>query len=394
MTDKSPRVDIEYLTEFAVAYDSNAGQLPDERAAAMRRTRNSFRKHALPTEQMSKVRYRPTAILASPPVDLREIAEFFESAPDGRERFRWTLRDSLDEALDGQRTGRWCYQHLRKTEKTYLGTAVEVNLTQEFNIGDGDDLDWRIANTDVDCKFSRDLGGWEIPTEMYICADHGTQSADQDRPALLTWMNDDTNEWAAGLLRITDNRLRWKRDSGGPPERAYNKDYKRKISDNARGEVYWLWGGVHRDLPPNLLRHLAESTRDKILRVGSSGQTRVDDLFRHVQDRLINRSVVLTVGQQDDAPKRARDARIDLRPDGIVVLGHGRHHRDIALSLGVDIPQKGQWISTRVVPADESTGRFFLDGRWWRKATASEPFSAAPQFPGQLNQWGELMVKS
>lgn len=281
MTDEACLFEVDVVGHDAVAPS-------DARAAAMRRTRNSFRKHPLPSEKMSRVRYRPTSPLAKPPEDLRHIAVFFEDAPDGRERFRWTLRDSLDEALDGQRTGRWCYQHLMKTEKTYLGTAVEVNLTQEFNIGDGDDLDWRIADTDVDCKFSRDLGGWEIPTEMYVCADHGDQSADRDHPALLTWMNDDTNEWAAGLLRITDDRLRWKRDDGGPRKRAYNKDYKRKVSDSAREEIYWLWGGVHRDLPPNLLRHLPESTRDEILKVGSrSGQTRVDDLFRYVQDRLI-----------------------------------------------------------------------------------------------------------
>lgn len=368
----------------------------DERAAAMRRTRNSFRKHPLPVEKMSSVRYRPTNVLSTPPADLRHIADFFEDAPDGRERFRWTLRDSLDEALDGQRTGRWCYQHLRKTEKTYLGTAVEINLTREFEIDDGKDLDWRIAGTEVDCKFSRDLGGWEIPTEMYVCVAHGDQSASQDHPALLTWMNDDTNEWAAGLLRISDQRLRWKRDDGGPAKRAYNKDFKRKISDSAREEVYWLWGGVHRDLPPNLLRHLPETTRDKILKEGSrSGQSRVNELFRYVQDRLINRSVVLTVGQQDDAPKRARDARIHLRPAGIVVLGHERPHREIAASLGVDIPQKGQWISTRVAPADETIGRFFLDGKWWRKVDASQPLIAdAPVFPAKPNLWGELIVKS
>lgn len=269
-------------------------------------------------------------------------------------------------------------------------------MTREFDIADGCDLDWRINATEVDCKFSRDLGGWEIPTEMYVCADHGDQSADQDHPALLTWMNDDTNEWAAGLLRITDERLRWKRDDGGPAKRAYNKDFKRKISDSARDDIYWLWGGVQSDLPPNLLRHLPEATRDNILKVGSSGQGRVNDLFRHVQNRLVNRSVVLTVGQQDDAPKRARDARLRLRPAGIIVLGHEQPHQSIARALSLDVPHKGQWISTRVVTSDDSNenvGRFFLDGRWWRKATETDPVVEAPIFPTKPNQWGDLKVE-
>ncbi|QNG18186.1 restriction endonuclease [Rhodococcus triatomae] len=338
---------------------------------------------------MSTVRYRPKQAPPSPPNDLEHVASFFESAPDGRERFRWTLRDSLDEALDGQRTGRWCYQHLRKTEKTYLGTAVEINLTREFDISDGHDLDWRILDTEVDCKFSRDLGGWEIPTEMYVCAHHGEQSADYDQIALLTWLNDDTKEWAAGLLRISDSRLRWRRDKSGADVRAYNKDFKRRISESSLADIYWLWGGIQTDLPTNLLRHLPKSTRDEILKPGSSGQGRVDALFRHVQNRLINRNVVLTVGQQDDAPKRARDARIHLRPHGIIVLGHDRPHQRIADSLGLEIPSKGSWISTRVapVPPDDVRSSFFLDEQWWARATGDDE-SEAPTFP--TKKWDGL----
>ncbi len=56
----------------------------------------------------------------SPPAELTPFVDWFEKEPEARERFRWALRDSLDELLDGQRTGRWAYQHLSKTEKTYL----------------------------------------------------------------------------------------------------------------------------------------------------------------------------------------------------------------------------------------------------------------------------------
>jgi hypothetical protein len=328
---------------------------------------------------MSTIRYRPSPNTEPAPEDVQHIAAFFEGASDGRERFRWTLRDSLDELLDGQRTGRWCYQHLMKTEKTYLGTAIEINLTREFEVVEGDDLDWRIDDTEVDCKFSRDMGGWEIPMEMYICADHEGRSAAENHPALLVWFHDDTSEWAAGLLRITDDRLRWKNDKSG---RAYNRDNKRKIAGDAFQEIYWLWGGVQHDLPPNLFLQLSGSTRDKILRPKSSGQGRVNDLFRHVQGRLIERQVVLTAGQQDDAPKRARDARIRLRASGIIVLGHEIPHQQIAVGLGLPMPRKGSWVSTRVAPAtDREQGGFFLEDQWWTRASATDPLVTAPKFP-------------
>ncbi|OZE17668.1 restriction endonuclease [Rhodococcus sp. 05-2255-1e] len=340
---------------------------------------------------MSRVRFRPSVTKSAVEDALEPLIAFFEDAADGRERFRWTLRDSLDEILDGQRTGRWCYQHLRKTEKTYLGTAIEINLTREFEIADGDHLDWRIADSEIDCKFSRDIGGWEIPMEMYICHDHGGQSADANHPAVLTWMNDDTNEWAAGVLRITDDALRWKKSGSGAAARAYNRDNKRRISDAALGQVAWLWGGIQTDLPPNLLLQLPEATRGNILRTDSSGQGRVNDLFRAVQDRLINRQVVLTVGQQDDAPKRARDARIRLRDEGIIVLGHAVPHQTIAKALGIDLPRKGSWISTRVAPVTDTdpSRRFFLDGQWWTKSDSEKEPSSAPVFP---EKWDELRI--
>ncbi|WP_301546825.1 NaeI family type II restriction endonuclease [Gordonia sp. X0973] len=376
------------LFEFESATIRSTGVRPD----GAKRARNAFRQYSPPSDPMSTVRWRPTRPNPVVPGDLKAVAEFFEDAPQGRDRFRWTLRDSLDEALDGQRTGRWCYQHLRKTEKTYLGTAVEINLTREFDIEDGRDLDWRIRELEVDCKFSRDVGGWEIPMEMYVCADHGAQSAKRDQAALLVWMNDDTGEWAAGLLRTSDSRLRWRvKKETGELVRAYNRDNKRRLAEFAMDEIYWLWGGIQRDLPENLILRLSTATREKILREGSSGQERVNDLFRHVQNTLIDRNVVLTVGQQDDAPKRARDARHHLRAEGVVILGHERPHQQIAASLGLEPPRKGFWTSSRVtsVPAASARRRFFLDGSWWAPASGRDEIGSGPRFP---KDWSELEV--
>ncbi|MFI2607365.1 NaeI family type II restriction endonuclease [Kitasatospora sp. NPDC018619] len=366
----------------------------DSRALAAKYSRReTFRTWDPPTEDMGKVprEWRiPQGLTQQVPDDLTPFVEWFNNQPEARERFRWALRDSLDELLDGQRTGRWAYQHLTKTEKTYLGTAVEVNLTKEFDIANGIDLDWSIAGFDIDCKFSKDLGGWEIPMEMYRCADHGERSGHADHVALVTWMDDDESRWAAGIVRITDERLRWKRglDADGKRVRAYNRDNKRKLADNAASEVYWLWGGLQTDLPGNLLRHLDAGPRERILtaslpRRRTSGQQRVNQLFREVQDRLVGRQTVLTVGQQDDAPKRARDARIALRPEGIIVLGHQGSHPHVARALGLPVPIKGEWISTRVVPVpgDDARPKFSLDGQFWARAQSGEEMSPAPSLP-------------
>lgn len=313
--------------------------------------------------------------------DLAPFVEWFSSEADARERFRWALRDSLDELLDGQRTGRWAYQHLSKTEKTYLGTAVEVNLTKEFEFANGEHLDWSINNIDIDCKFSKDLGGWEIPMEMYLCADHGGRQGKANHPALLTWMNDDESQWAAGLITITDERLRWRTDRDtGELVRAYNRDNKRRLDDRSANHIHWLWGGIQTDLPRNLLLHLNPATRGRIFAFEKSGQRRVDQLFREVQDRIVGRQVVLTVAQQDDAPKRARDARLHLRSEGILVLGHETAHTKVATQLRLPVPVKGEWIATRVVPVSEADMRPYavIEGQRWARAMLDEPVTAGP----------------
>lgn len=377
-------------------FDMDAMEAPvpaaqDSRAGAMRRVRNTFRAHPAPREPMSRAKagWRAQDLRSVVvPNELAAIAQWFDEQPPARDRFRWVLRDSLDELLDGQRTGRWCYQHLSKTEKTYLGTAVEVNLTKEFDIPNGDDLDWQVAGIDVDCKFSKDLGGWEIPMEMYLCADHGERSGDADHPALLVWMNDDRSQWAAGLITITDDRLRWRADRDtGERSRAYNRDNKRRLADEAAPLVHWLWGGLQTDLPSNLLLQLSDAARGRIL-AGASGQHRVNQLFRELPGRVLGRRVILTVGQQDDAPKRARDARIHLRPEGIAVLGHQDSHPAIARALGLPVSIKGEWVSVRLARIDDSDPRpsIVLGGSRWGRAAPDEPSEAIPLLPSSYGE--------
>src|SRR5512135_3473909 len=79
--------------------------------------------------------------------------------PDGS-RTAQVLRDTLDQLYDGQRTGRYRWDQLYSTEKRLGGHLVEINVHREFKFDDGSDLNYRIAGVDVDCKYSRTLGGW------------------------------------------------------------------------------------------------------------------------------------------------------------------------------------------------------------------------------------------
>jgi Restriction endonuclease NaeI len=338
----------------------------------------------------------PSGVAPSPAVQLDEslgpIVHWLESQEDGRERFRWALRDSLDELLDGQRRGRWAYQQLSKTEKTHLGTMVEVNLTKEFDIADGIDLDWLVADEDLDCKFSKDYGKWSIPMEMYLCADHGERQGKADHPALVVWMNDDLSQWAAGVVRVSDDRLRWTLDNKTQEfRRAYNRDNKRVLNEDGLAAIHWMWGGRQNDLPENTILHMDEATRSRVFAAGS-GQRRVNQLFRDRQEQVITRATVMTVAQQDDGMKRARDARKPehLGLEGVIVLGHQDAHPLIAAALGLPIPEKGEFVACPValVPDGSDRAKFRAAGSWWDIARPGDEAFTAPVLPGKQPEEG------
>src|SRR5687767_282577 len=138
--------------------------------------------------------------------------------PNG-DRTASVLRDTLDQLYDGQRTGRWSFDQLHKTEKTHMGTLVEINLHREFGFGDGDQTDYEIAGVQVDCKFSKSRGEWMFPPESWnhIC--------------LVVWASDVQSAWSAGLVRVDGNQLTV----------ASNRDNKRRLTAQGRAAVVQLW---------------------------------------------------------------------------------------------------------------------------------------------------------
>jgi hypothetical protein len=278
------------------------------------------------------------------------------------------LRDTLDQIYDGQHTGRWSYDQLHKTEKTHVGTLVEINLHRKFDFADGVVTDYRIAGVEVDCKYSMNFGGWELPPEA------------MDHVCLLVTANDQQSSWRAGLIRVSEPVLRARS----------NRDAKRQLSISGHTYIRELWPD-NRKLAENLFLRLDAASRDRIFRATAShgnqhGQARVNELFRLVQRRIIRRAELATVAQQDDFMKRARGnggARTTLRPEGILVLGHQDNDPNVAAALGLPVPKKGELVSGRVIRArdDRSDPVAVIEGQRWALARPDDPVFPAPLIP-------------
>lgn len=351
----------------------------------MRRKRNRFREWpAMPAPARMPIVGEGEM---DPEAEVLAVADWFSARDPTGEVMAEVIRDSLDIVLDGQRTGRWCYGHLTKTEKTHLGTVIQIELQKEYGISDEGPLDYAIAGVPVDCKYSSEFGKWQIPREMYRRYEDGLTVGD-DYIALLVWAEEGSRRWHAGLIRITEDRLQIGR----------NQDKKRTLRPEALTEIYWIWPEPPK-LPENTLLELPEWDRAEVFSHATSGQARINELLRRVQLRTIRRTVILTVAQQDDALKRPRDAREHLQPEGILVFGHEKAHRLIAEELGLHkvpsvdhLPEKGEFLAARVVPADPSDAsgdRVLLDDRWWRLADASDPHVQGPRLPRKVQNADE-----
>ena len=248
------------------------------------------------------------------------VLEFFLKKTGFHEQAAITLRQALDEVIDGMRTGRWSIDALEKTEKTYIGTKVEILFKFDFDLPDGQKLDTRIEGEEVDIKCTV-LRDWMIPSEAVgeLC--------------LLVRIDDLRSKFWIGLVRADPSLLRTGK----------NRDEKTSISSEGKKNIHWIIEGGQ--LPSNLLADLEPEIRETIFS-HRGGQARINELFRLVQNRIIPRVAIETVARQKDPMKRVRDARIALSREGILILGHQGNDPDLARKLGLPIPQKGQMIST------------------------------------------------
>lgn len=165
------------------------------------------------------------------------VLEFFLRKTGFHEQAAETLRRALDEVIDGMRTGRWSVDSLEKTEKTYIGTKVEILFKFDFELPDGQKLDTKIEGQDVDIKCTV-LRDWMIPKEAVgeIC--------------LLVRIDDHRSRFWIGLVRAHPDLLRTGK----------NRDGKTSISATGKQSIHWIVEAGK--LPSNFLAELEPDVRN------------------------------------------------------------------------------------------------------------------------------------
>ncbi|MFF5917752.1 NaeI family type II restriction endonuclease [Streptomyces flavochromogenes] len=299
---------------------------------------------------------------------LQEVRSWIIALQNRESRFRQALRTAMDEVLDGKRTGRYSISDLRKTEKTYIGTKVEIVLQDTFNIPPGPQkgMDYLIGGHQVDCKFTSQAT-WEIPTEAL------------DQVCLLTQVDEKKEKFGVGLLRARSEFL-----TGAP-----NKDGKRKVSALGKKEIAWIADGAA--FPKNMLLSMPEAQVSYIFTAGLSGQERLNRFLRLAQNRLIDSETIDTVTQQRDGNARLRKgegrSRTELRGEGILIAGHWKKHQAVMEQLAVPLPRMprvGEFVSFRVVEAAEHHGdrpKATLDNKEWVLADDTDLPQVGPLLP-------------
>lgn len=228
------------------------------------------------------------------------------------------IRRAVDEVVDGPRTGRWDLHELEKTEKTYIGTRIEIVVRNALGLEKKGPLDTWIAGFPVDIKFSIN-SVWAIPDEAV------------NEVCLVLGMNEGRNSFKVGVVRCVESSL----------NKGRNKDGKRTLSLAGRKSIVWIVEDG--SLQPNFIAELPAEIREKILKEGS-GQARVRQLVTLWQERPIPRAAIETIAQQKDPLRRLRQDRGNGRLGGLWVLS-GRYDKEMIAALGFSPIAKDEFMS-------------------------------------------------
>ncbi len=238
------------------------------------------------------------------------------------------IRTAIDDVIDTPRSGRRDISDLEKTEKTYLGTKVEILFRHALGLRRGR-LDLVIDEKDVDVKFTV-RNNWMIPSEAV------------DAPCILLGADEIRGKYRFGLIVARDRHLNEGR----------NRDGKRSISQRGFSEIKWIANNC--DYPQRFWKALDADKVEAIFSV-KGGTARLVRLFELVRDTPVNRSVIADVAQQLDYMKRIREnggARDELKKRKILLLSGKRDSRLIR-QLGLPACDKDSFISTDKEPAAE-----------------------------------------
>ncbi|WP_065324913.1 NaeI family type II restriction endonuclease [Tritonibacter mobilis] len=239
--------------------------------------------------------------------------------------FSAMLRQCVDDVIMTPKTGRRSYDELEKTEKTYIGTRVEIELRALLRLPKGK-LDTLILGKDVDIKNTMG-SNWMIPTEAI------------DHPCILVAADEKRAMCFLGLIVAKLDYLTV----------GQNKDAKKSVS--AVGFTNILWLLKEKPYPPNFWQTVPSDAIERIFS-GSSGNQRMAALFREVQDVPIKREVIEAVAKQKDFMRRIRSdygrgTRDILAREGIVLLS-GDYDSALIDQLGLANCLGSEFIAHRI----------------------------------------------
>lgn len=245
------------------------------------------------------------------------------------------LRRCIDDVIMTPKTGRRAYEELEKTEKTYIGTRVEIELRALLRLPRGR-LDTEILGRDVDIKNTMG-SNWMIPTEAL------------DHPCLLVAADEARARCYLGLIIARPAYL----------THGQNKDAKKSICAEGFGHILWLI--CDHPYPANFWRGQDTDTVAEIFS-GATGNLRMACLFRQIQNTPIARDVVEAVAQQKDFMRRIRSdkgrgTRDLLERDGILLLS-GQYDGQLIKALGLPNCTGSEFISCS--PKDDQARRMAL----------------------------------
>ncbi|MEH7829266.1 NaeI family type II restriction endonuclease [Gemmobacter denitrificans] len=205
------------------------------------------------------------------------------------------LREVVDDVIQTPRTGRRSYDELEKTEKTYIGTRVEIMLRSLLSLPRGR-LDAVVAGHDTDIKHTMG-NNWMIPGEAI------------GQPCILVAADEVRARSYLGLIVARPEYL----------TASANRDAKKSISAAGFAHICWVFSDY--PYPPNFWRTIPAESVERIVS-GRTGNERVMALFREVQGIPVTRETVEGVARQKDFMRR-------IRADG------GRGTRDLLAAEGI-----------------------------------------------------------
>jgi hypothetical protein len=260
-----------------------------------------------------------------PQLDLVEARLRELSGPDPAALYGVAIRQSIDEVLDGPRTGRWDFAELEKTEKTYVGTKLEIVTRTALELERGPVLDLEIEGVPVDIKWAMN-SSWQIPREAVgqICLCIGGRKK--------------LSMFQVGVVRCRPEYL----------NEGKNQDRKGTLSTAGRAAMRMLVPPA--PLPPNFLSTIAPTIVEEVMR-GKTIQERVTRLFKLVPRTPIPREAAATAAKTPGDPMRRlrADALAGDTLDGMKVIS-AKYGNGLVVALGYPKLERDTFFS---VPAAE-----------------------------------------